>query len=302
MTTTTRAPTTVAIETQGLTKRFGDRIAVDHADLHIPGGTVSGFIGPNGAGKTTTMRMLLGLIRPTHGRGSVLGEPLSSPERYMSRVGAMIEGPAFYGTLSGHANLVVLARLAQLPLQRVDEVLERVALTDRGRDQYQAYSHGMKQRLGIAAALLPRPELLVLDEPINGLDPAGIGELRKLLRSLRDDGATVFVSSHLLPELEQICDHVVMIQLGRLMYQGSVEQLVAARHTEVWARPERPEDTARLVAALQAEGRRPRADGPWVCVVADDRDHIVVGVGAGATGELLPGLGVQDLEVRLAGF
>ena len=213
---------TVAIETHDLTKRFGDRVAVDHANLSIPTGAVSGFIGPNGAGKTTTMRMLLGLVRPTAGTGSVLGEPLSAPERYMSRIGAMIEGPTFYGPLSGRANLVVLARLAQLPLQRVDEGLERVGLTDRGNDPFRAYSHGMKQRLGIAAALLPRPELLVLDEPTNGLDPAGIGEVRSLLRSLRDDGITVFVSSHLLAELEQICDHVVMIQLGQLMYQGTV--------------------------------------------------------------------------------
>jgi ABC-2 type transport system ATP-binding protein len=261
---------TSAIETQNLTKRFGDRLAVDHASLHIPTGAVSGFIGPNGAGKTTTMRMLLGLVRPTDGTGTVLGEPLSKPERYMNRIGAMIEGPTFYGPLSGRANLVALARLSRLPLQRVDEGLERVGLTDRGGDPFRAYSHGMKQRLGIAAALLPRPELLVLDEPTNGLDPAGIGEVRTLLRSLRDDGITVFVSSHLLGELEQICDHVVMIQSGRLMYQGTVEQLVAAQHTEVWARPEAPADAARLLAALTASGRTARLDGPWVCVVADE--------------------------------
>ena len=261
---------TGAIETEGLTKRFGDRVAVDHADLHIPVGAVAGFIGPNGAGKTTTMRMLLGLVRPSEGAGTILGEPLSQPERYMSRIGAMIEGPTFYGPLSGRANLVALARLGGLPVERVDEGLERVGLADRGGDPFRAYSHGMKQRLGIAAALLPRPELLVLDEPTNGLDPAGIGEGRSLLRSLRDDGLTVFVSSHLLGELEQICDHVVMIQLGRLMYQGTVEQLVAAQHTEVWARPEQPHDAPRLLEALLAAGQQARADGAWVCVLADE--------------------------------
>jgi ABC-2 type transport system ATP-binding protein len=260
---------TVAIETQGLTKRFGDRVAVDQASLSIPTGAVAGFIGPNGAGKTTTMRMLLGLVRPSAGTGSILGEPLSSPDRYMGRVGAMIEGPTFYGPLSGRANLVALARLGRLPIERVDEGLERVGLTDRGNDPFRAYSHGMKQRLGIAAALLPHPELLMLDEPTNGLDPAGIGEVRVLLRSLRDDGLTVFVSSHLLAELEQICDHVVMIQSGRLMYQGTVEQLVAAQHTEIWARPERAEDAPRLLTALRASGMEARADGAWVCVLTD---------------------------------
>jgi ABC-2 type transport system ATP-binding protein len=157
---------------------------------------------------------------------------------------------------------VVLARLGRLPLDRVDDGLERVGLADRGGDPFRSYSHGMKQRLGIAAALLPRPELLVLDEPTNGLDPAGIGEVRTLLRSLRDDGLTVFVSSHLLSELEQICDHVVMIQAGRVMYQGTVNELVAAQHTEIWVRPESPEDTPRLLAAIVAVGLEARAESP----------------------------------------
>ncbi len=262
---------TAAIETQGLTKLFGDRPAASGIDLHIPRGAIAGFIGPNGAGKTTTMRMLLGLINPTSGTGTVLGEPLSSPERFMGRVGAMIEGPTFYGPLSGRANLKVLTRLGHIKTSKIDEVLDRVGLLDRGDDPFKSYSHGMKQRLGIASALLPEPELLVLDEPTNGLDPAGIGEVRNLIRSLREDGITVFVSSHLLAELEQVCDHLVMIQNSRLVFQGSVENLVAAQHSEIWARPEDPGDAQKLFEAVRASGHETRTDGPWVCVVADEQ-------------------------------
>src|ERR1700716_3191209 len=207
---------TQAVLTTGLTKRFGDRVVVDDVALAIPEGSVCGFVGPNGAGKTTTIRMLLGLIRPTEGTGMVLGEPLTNPAGYLPRVGALVEAPAFYPTLSGRANLLVLARLGGIDAGQVDPALERVGLAERSGDAFKRYSLGMKQRLGIAAALLGTPSLLVLDEPANGRDPAGIVEVRRLMRSFADEGITVFVSSHLLGEIEHICDHLLMIQQGKL--------------------------------------------------------------------------------------
>jgi len=255
--TLTRAPadpqTAVeyAVQTRGLQKSYGCRIVVDDVDLHLPTGVVSGFVGPNGAGKTTTIRMLLGLVRPSAGSGHVLGQSIARPTHYLPQVGALIDGPAFTPSLSGADNLKVLARAGGLPTGRVGEVLERVGLGDRGRDAYKAYSLGMKQRLGIAAALLPQPRLLILDEPTNGLDPAGIVQVRDLISSFRDEGMTVFVSSHLLAEIEQVADHLVMIQQGKLVFQGPVKELVAAQVPELLAVPERPEDVD-LVADIAA--------------------------------------------------
>ena len=242
-----------AVQTKGLQKSYGGRIVVDDVDLHLPTGVVSGFVGPNGAGKTTTIRMLLGLVRPTAGSGHVLGQPITRPTHYLPQVGALIEGPAFTPSLSGADNLRVLARAGGLSTGRVGEVLERVGLGDRGDDAYKAYSLGMKQRLGIAAALLPQPKLLILDEPTNGLDPAGIVQVRDLISSFRDEGMTVFVSSHLLAEIEQVADHLVMIQEGKLVFQGPVQELVAAQVPELLATPERPQDldlVADIAAAL----------------------------------------------------
>jgi ABC-2 type transport system ATP-binding protein len=219
----------LAVRTRGLTKSYGGRTVVDGLDLDVPTGVVCGFVGPNGAGKTTTIRMLLGLVRPTAGTGTVLGEPLDRPTRYLPAVGALIEGPAFAPALSGADNLAVLARAGGLALSRIPEVLARVGLADRGRDAYRSYSLGMKQRLGIAAALLPRPRLLVLDEPTNGLDPAGIAQMRELIASFRDEGMTVVVSSHLLAEIEQVADHLVLIRAGRLAFSGPVQDLVRSR-------------------------------------------------------------------------
>ncbi len=180
-------------------------------------GSVCGFVGPNGAGKTTTIRMLLGLVRPTAGNGTILGGSLTEPATYLHKVGALIESPAFYPQLSGRENLKVLARLGRLPLGAVEPVLERSGLLARAGDRYRSYSLGMKQRLGIAAAMLAGPELLILDEPTNGLDPAGIVEMRSLIRSFAEDGITVLVSSHLISEIEQICDYVIMIRAGRFI-------------------------------------------------------------------------------------
>ena len=244
----------LAVSTNGLTKRFGDRTVVDRVDLAIPAGSVCGFVGPNGAGKTTTIRMLLGLIRPTAGGGSILGGSLAEPPTYLRKVGALIEAPAFYPQLSGQDNLRALARLGQLNLKTVAPALARAGLTARAGDKYRSYSLGMKQRLGIAAALLPDPELLILDEPTNGLDPAGIVEMRGLIRSFADDGMTVLVSSHLISEIEQICDYVVMIRAGRLVHQGSVADLRATQQRDVIAAPEHDADLEQLAKVLAAAG------------------------------------------------
>jgi ABC-2 type transport system ATP-binding protein len=198
--------------------------------------------------------MLLGLIRPTAGRGSILGGSLTQPASYLRKVGALIEAPAFYPQLSGRDNLKALARLGQLNVGGVGPALARAGLTERADDKYRSYSLGMKQRLGIAAALLPDPELLILDEPTNGLDPAGIVEMRGLIRSFADDGMTVLVSSHLISEIEQICDYVVMIRAGKLVHQGPVADLRATQQRDVIVAPEHDEDRERLAKILAAAG------------------------------------------------
>jgi ABC-2 type transport system ATP-binding protein len=209
-----------AIETSRLSKRFGRRIAVEELTITIPSGTIAGLIGANGSGKTTTIRLLLGLVRPDSGSAAILGQPLTRPLGYLPRVGALIEAPAFYPGLSGRANLEVLARLGGYPDARVGEVLDLVDLAERARDRVSTYSLGMKQRLGVAIALLPDPELLILDEPANGLDPLGIIATRDLLRRLREQGKTVFLSSHLLGELEKVADYLVMLNQGKAVFQG----------------------------------------------------------------------------------
>jgi ABC-type multidrug transport system ATPase subunit len=227
----------VLIETRDLTKRYGPHIvAVDRVSLTVRRGEVYGFLGPNGAGKTTTMRMLLGLIRPTSGAASVLGRQPGHPES-LARVGALVESPAFYPYLSGKDNLRVIARYAGVPKERIDGVLEMVDLMDRGRDKFATYSLGMKQRLGMAATLLKDPELLILDEPTNGLDPAGMADMRALIRSLGSGERTVLLSSHLLGEVEQICDRVGVISGGSLIAESTVEELRGQGALLVAAKP-----------------------------------------------------------------
>ncbi len=250
----------LAVSTAGLTKRFGDRTVVDGLDLAIPRGSVCGFVGPNGAGKTTTIRMLLGLIRPTAGSGSILGGSLTDPASYLYRVGALIEAPAFYPQLSGLDNLKALARVGQIGQAAIVPALERTGMTARALDKYRSYSLGMKQRLGIAAALLPEPDLLILDEPTNGLDPGGIVEMRGLIRSFADDGITVLVSSHLIAEIEQVCDHIVMIRGGRLVHQGPVADLSAGRRPDIVVAPEHAADLEPLVRILEVSGLAVAAD------------------------------------------
>ena len=221
----------IALQTEGLTKRFGRRTAVDRLTMCVERGDIYGFLGPNGAGKSTTLRMLLGLVRPTSG---VIKFPKrdSSWEylRARSRVGAIIETPAFYENFSGRRNLQLLASLSGgVSKKRVEEVLEIVELRDRARDPVKVYSYGMRQRLGIAQALLPTPDLIILDEPTNGLDPQGIQQTRNLIRRLRDEfKLTVLLSSHLLTEIEQLCNRVGIIHEGRQLYEGGPEGLVAS--------------------------------------------------------------------------
>jgi len=223
---TTPAP---AIRTRNLTKTYGARNAVDGVSMEVPAGVVAGFVGPNGAGKTTTIRMLLALIQPSAGSVEVLGTPVTRPADYLPRVGALIEGPAFYPGLSARRNLEILATLGGFSASRVGPLLARVDLQGRESDSVKTYSLGMKQRLGIAAALLPDPALLILDEPTNGLDPAGIQEIRHLIGQLKEQGVTVLISSHLLAEVEQIADWIILVNKGRVVYQGWLDALLAGR-------------------------------------------------------------------------
>jgi ABC-2 type transport system ATP-binding protein len=234
-----------AIQLDHLSKRYGDRAAVDALSAEIPLGAVAGFIGPNGAGKTTTMAMLLGLVSPTAGDGLVLGESIRAPERYMHRVGALLESPALWPGLTGAQNLQVLAKLGRHDADRIPEVLALVGLADRAEDRFGRYSLGMKQRLGIAAALLGDPELVILDEPTNGLDPAGIREMRKLIETIAGQARTVLISSHILSELEHICDWLIVIDEGRVMYTGPAAGFVSDATTQVALAPlDRDELTA----------------------------------------------------------
>ncbi|WP_109470994.1 ABC transporter ATP-binding protein [Ornithinimicrobium cavernae] len=226
----------LVVETAGLTKRYGSRLAVDQVDLTVRRGEVYGFLGPNGAGKTTTLRMLLGLIRPTSGTATVLGGAAGAPA-VTARVGALVEGPGFMPYLSGRDNLRVLSRYRRLPDTVVDDALERVELSARGGDAFRSYSLGMKQRLGVAAALMGEPELIVLDEPTNGLDPAGMASMRSLVVDLARAGQTVLLSSHLLAEVQEICHRVGVINEGRLLRESTVADLLGTATLRVHAEP-----------------------------------------------------------------
>ena len=219
-----------ALEVSGLSKKFGDRTVVDNVSLRIPRGSAFGYLGPNGAGKTTLIRMVLGLTPATSGSMSVLGVPVPAQRaRALERVGAIVEEPRFHGYLTGRQNLRVLAAARQPAAQRrIEPALERVGLRERADDRVGAYSMGMRQRLGVAACLLGDPELLILDEPMNGLDPAGMLEFRQLLRSFVDEGRTVILSSHLLDEVERTCDAVAVVDQGRIVAQGSIDEVIGS--------------------------------------------------------------------------
>jgi len=250
---------TPVVETQALTKRYGTRAVVDHIDLKVEPGQIYGFLGLNGAGKTTTIRMLMGLIRPTAGEMRLLGAPVPAERlRVMRRVVSLVESPSYYGHLSGWDNLRVLAVMLDIPDRRISEVLEIVRLSSEAKKRVKDYSLGMKQRLGIAAALLGSPGLLVLDEPTNGLDPAGIHEVRDLIRRMpREHGMTVLVSSHLLAEVDQMATSVGVIHAGRLLFQGPIESLRARSRGHVLVTVDRPSEA---LALLNGQGRDVRLD------------------------------------------
>ena len=249
------------VETSGLTKRYGGAItAVDDLDLNVRRGEVYGFLGPNGAGKTTTLRMLLGLIKPSSGTATVLGEEPGAPAG-LARVGALVESPAFYPYLSGRDNLRVMARYSGVAPPRVEEVLQQVELSGRANDKFKKYSLGMKQRLGVAAALLKDPELLILDEPANGLDPKGMADMRAIIRGVRNRGKTVLLSSHLLGEVEQICDRIGVILRGKLVAERTMEEL-RGREGGLLVRAEPLEEATRVAEDLpEVEEATRVADG-----------------------------------------
>ncbi len=256
----------LAVEIVGLTKRYRGRPprnAVDHLSLAVPSGSVFGLLGPNGAGKTTTIRAMLGLIRPTSGTMTLLGTSIPSDiAKVRQQIGAIVETPKFTPGFSARRNLALLARAKGTPLSQVDELLATVGLADRASSRFSSFSLGMKQRLAVASTLLGDPQLLILDEPANGLDPAGIAEMRELVRSIASQGRTVIISSHQLADIERMCDHVAILRNGRLVEQGSVHDLLTQRgsDTQVLVAPEL---VATSVQVLSHEGFGVTAvDGP----------------------------------------
>src|SRR5579864_4654063 len=250
---------TTIVETHSLTKRYGRGVlAVDSVDMSVRRGEVYGFLGPNGAGKTTTLRMLVGLIGPTSGTATVAGHLPGSPAG-LARIGSLIESPGFYPYLSGRENLRVVADLAGVNRKRVEEVLDLVELTSRAGRKFGTYSTGMKQRLGVAGALLKDPELLILDEPTNGLDPQGMAEMRKLIKDIGQGDRTVLLSSHLLGEVEQICDRVGVISGGRLVKQSTVQDLLGEEGVLVRAQP--IDQAQQMLATMFGSGAISTQDG-----------------------------------------
>jgi ABC-2 type transport system ATP-binding protein len=273
------------VVTDQLTKRYGRHTAVDAVSLTVRRGEIYGFLGPNGAGKTTTLRMLVGLVRPTSGSARVLDGRPGEPS-VLRRVGALIEGPGFYPYLSGRDNLRVLARYNRRADAEVDRALDQVDLRARGGDPYKSYSLGMKQRLGVAAALLGDPDLLILDEPTNGLDPIGMADMRELVRRLAAEGRTVLLSSHLLGEVQQVCDRVGVIDRGRLLTESTVAELRGGSSLFVRAEPVlRAQQVIR--SALGAVDVRQAAGG-----------GLQVAAGAGRNPELVRALVAAGVEVH----
>lgn len=268
------------IEIEGLQKEYrrlrgGRSVAVAGLNLSVPEGGVFGFLGPNGSGKTTTIRCLLGLVRPSAGVVRLLGaDPARNLATVIDRVGSIVEAPALFPAFSGRRNLEILGRIAGIGKVRIDQTLERVGLADRGDDAVRTYSLGMRQRLGIGAALLKDPSLLILDEPANGLDPAGIKEVRELMRSLASEGRTVFVSSHLLSEVRQTCDRVAILARGTCVANGPVDEVLSSgRGAAMMLRAGAPE---RAAAALRKEGFDAEVAGEMVRVAIDPADAALI--------------------------
>ncbi|MFJ2266065.1 ABC transporter ATP-binding protein [Streptomyces sp. NPDC087849] len=301
------------IETRGLTKRYrGGQLAVDGLDLSVPGGSVFGFLGPNGSGKTTTIRMLMGLIDPTSGTARVLGHSMPGAARsVLPQVGALIEGPALYGFLNGRDNLLRYDSAdptadPRTRRARVGQALDRVGLAAAAGKKAKAYSLGMKQRLGLAAALLQPRRLLVLDEPTNGLDPQGMREIRTLVRDLAAEGTTVFLSSHLLDEIEQVCTHAAVMARGRLITQGPVAELAAGARGRLAVTTPDPGDAARVlgergVSGITVDGDRVSAEAPAGDVELADLSAALVHAGVRVRFFGVERASLEDAFVALTG-
>jgi ABC-2 type transport system ATP-binding protein len=300
-----------AISSSGLTKRFrGGQLAVDRIDLAVPEGAVYGFLGPNGSGKTTTIRMLLGLAFPTSGSAALLDVPMpGGATRVLHRVGSLVEGPAFYPFLSGRDNLARVdaadrtadPRTAQA---RISQALDRVGLLSAAKKRYRNYSLGMKQRLAIAASLLRPRELVILDEPTNGLDPQGTREVRALVRQIAADGTTVFVSSHLLAEVEQICTHVGVMRTGRLVFQGSLPELRRTGAARVIVRTADPEGAVKVLAGIGLDDTQAGTDEASAVLGDAEPERIcaeLVHAGIGVRGFDVASPSLEDLFVGLTG-
>ena len=301
----------LAVSTAGLTRRFrGGQVAVDHIDLAVPRGSVYGFLGPNGSGKTTTIRMLLGLAFPTSGRAELLGVPMpDGAVRVLPHVGSLIEGPAFYPFLNGRDNLArcdAADRTAdpRTAAGRITRALDRVGLLAAAGKRYRNYSLGMKQRLAIAAGLLTPRQLIILDEPTNGLDPQGTREVRALIREIAADGITVFVSSHLLAEVEQVCSHVGVMRTGRLVFQGSLDELRRTGAARIRVQTAQPAAAAAVLERLGLAD--PQVAGDEVTAQIGElqpericADLVHAGVGVRGLGVTAPSL--EDLFVGLTG-
>jgi ABC-2 type transport system ATP-binding protein len=301
----------MAIATSGLTKRFrSGQVAVDSIGLAVPRGAVYGFLGPNGSGKTTTIRMLLGLVQPTSGSHQLLGVAMPAGlNAVLPRVGSLVEGPAFYSFLSGRANLArcdAADRTAnpRTAAARIAEAMQRVGLPAAARKHYRAYSLGMKQRLAIAAGLLRPRELMILDEPTNGLDPQGTREVRGLIREIAAEGTTVFVSSHLLAEVEQICSHVGVMRTGRLVFQGTLEELRARGTSLILVRTAEPALASRVLTEFGLADVR-AADGEVSAQLGGQAPEEIcarlVHAGVPVAGLATPRSSLEDLFVELTG-
>jgi ABC-2 type transport system ATP-binding protein len=267
---------------RGLVKTYGEVVAVDNVDLTVESGDVFGYLGPNGAGKTTSLRMLLGLIRPTSGSARLFGrDPLLDGARALDGVAGFVEGPRFYPYMSGRRNLQLLADYdGGDARKRIDEVLDVVELTDRAKHRVGGYSHGMRQRLGIAASLLRSPRMLLLDEPTTGLDPAGMRDMRALVRRLADEGITVLLSSHLLTEVEELCNRVAIIQKGRILYEGLLTELLATASETYRLRAVEPE-RARLVCLSQSGVEDVQLDGDEIVFRANEETVAALSISLG---------------------
>ncbi|MDT4910500.1 MAG: type transport system ATP-binding protein, partial [Pseudonocardiales bacterium] len=301
---------TAAISSAGLTKRFGKQVVVDAVNLNVPAGSVYGFLGPNGSGKTTTIRILLGLVFPTAGTHALLDKDFAaSAAEVLPRVGSLVEGPAFHPYLSGRANLARLdaadrSAAVRTARARIGEALERVGLSAAAGKRYRNYSLGMRQRLGIAAALLQPRELLVLDEPTNGLDPQGTREVRHLITALGRDGVTVFVSSHLLSEVEQVCSHVGVMSVGKMVWQGALADLATQQRVRVQVRTGAPADAARVLGELGLAEIATDDDAATAVLGAADPEHVVaalVAAGVGVRGFVVERPNLEDVFVQLTG-